>query len=205
MSNPCVRFFRYARAVEERGRGLWGTNPPKPLADVIEASLGAIHIHGGFAEGQQATEKVLEPVLDLLEKTGGNYEQILQHPLRKLYEIGGKLLSLTAAEESECARQNQDGTQQMVWVGRGWGYISSGGCRSVATIKCLGMTLMSLVDDSPSSASNRACACILSVLDRNPELTKSFVAMRKEASQSETSNDNDDTSMDDDADGNSSI
>jgi len=166
--------------VKERGRGLWGTDPPKPIADIVEAILGSIHVHGGFFEGQQAAEKILEPVRNLLEQTN-DLNKILRYPKRNLLEVGGKLTSLTTVEECEFAKEaiNRD----RAWLGKEWGPVQGEGHRHVATVQCLGANLISLVDDTPSSASNRACAFVLSALDNKPELFTKFRALRTKVSQ----------------------
>jgi len=166
------------------GRGLWGTNPPKAMADVVEAVIGAVHLHGGFAEGQRATAKLLKPVLGLLEEEDRN-NSILQHPRQSLLEMGGVTVSLKTTEEHEYARENSDNA---LWLGKSWGKASLGGYRYIATVECLGKDILSIGDDTPSSAANRACAFVLAVLEGNPRLRHSFFAMIVEAARQSGAN-----------------
>jgi endoribonuclease Dicer len=56
-----ARIESYDYSVREHGRGLWGTDPPKAIADVVESLLGAVHVDGGFESGQKAALHVLSP------------------------------------------------------------------------------------------------------------------------------------------------
>jgi endoribonuclease Dicer len=42
------RIESYDVALRELGKGLWSTEPPKTIADIVESLLGAIHFDGGF-------------------------------------------------------------------------------------------------------------------------------------------------------------
>ena len=46
------RLEKYELCAERMGQGLWGTDPPKVLADVVEALLGVAHIDGGYKQGE---------------------------------------------------------------------------------------------------------------------------------------------------------
>ena len=49
-------------------QSLWGTEPPKALADVVESLLGAAHIDGGYEAGQSAAAYVLRPMLTKVQR-----------------------------------------------------------------------------------------------------------------------------------------
>jgi hypothetical protein len=102
------RIEMYAWAVNEQDRGLWGTDPPKAIADVVESVLGAVHESGGFESGQRAALHVIEPVARLLLSSGDGQEAVISHPKRSLLEIGGTLVSLVSQDEAGFANEAPD-------------------------------------------------------------------------------------------------
>jgi hypothetical protein len=62
------RFEEYQDQINDPKNGIWATRPPKVLADVVEALIGAAHIDGGFLIGQGCALKVLEVMTLALSK-----------------------------------------------------------------------------------------------------------------------------------------
>jgi hypothetical protein len=77
------------------------SEPPKPISDVIEAVLGAIHVDSDFAAGQAATLRLLIPVLNVLT-TGtpktkeGALRWVMRHPKKALQEMAGELIEISS-------------------------------------------------------------------------------------------------------------
>jgi hypothetical protein len=169
-------FYNTGFSVLERGRGLWGTDPPKSIADIVESTLGAIHVYGGFDAGQAAALKVIRPVIDVLQASVCDSTAIMmRHPRRSLLELGGKLTSIWTLNEGNFCREMPDCS---IWDGQRWGKPHREGNRAVACVSLLGKEMMTVVDETPSSASNRASALILMVLTNSDMLMQAFVEAR---------------------------
>ena len=180
------RFLSYEKSIRHRSCGLWGSDPPKAMADVVESILGAVHLHGGLACGQQATQQVLKPVLELILhiRDTGNLramDQLLRHPRSLVQQLGGKHMSIRQCPESKFACDSPD---TMVWNRlQHYSRAHRSSARSVAHVSCLGVNLVAVADDAPSAATHRACELVLAALDRNPELKKRLHEMRTAASR----------------------
>lgn len=153
---------------EELGRGLWGTDPPKVAADVVEALIGAVYLDGGFLSGLCAVSKILSPLYRCLEKMFAKHETIdTMHPRKVMQEIGGSILALHISREEAFASRKPDAR---VWMGRRWAAPRPDSRDSVATVECLGVDVVCVSDPSPEVAGNRACALVVAMLRRNPSL-----------------------------------
>lgn len=158
--------------------------------------------------GQSSVFTALKPVLALLHKASER-NSLLTHPKRSLLELGGKMTSLVVLEEQLYAKEataaaaKADGDMEgkkssdsnyMVWQGNEFSLPQRDSHRSVALISCVGIPLISVVDDTPSSATNRACSLILAVLKKHPSLLNQFEQVRATIMRSETaaSRDHDD-------------
>lgn len=169
--------------MELEGKGLWGTQPPKAIADIVEATFGAIHIDGGYLSGQRAVVKALDPVLSLLDKAS-EQNSLLRHPKRMLLEVGGKMTSLCTLDEGYLAKEEK-GHGDKIWRGTDFQTPQRDSRRSVAVISCVGVNLIRVDDDTPSAATNRACSLILAVLNKNPKLLQRFETVRAMVMRSE--------------------
>ena len=49
-------------------RGLWCTDPPKVIPDVVESMIGVAHIDGGYQTGQDAALNVIAPLLQSISQ-----------------------------------------------------------------------------------------------------------------------------------------
>jgi dsRNA-specific ribonuclease len=169
-----ARIESYDWNVRENGRGLWGTDPPKPIADIVESLLGAVHVDGGFESGQKAALHVLLPIQDLFRNMGET-AALIKHPKMSLLELGGDLVSVPTWKEEEYAQAKKSST---VWQGHEFGPVNRNGHKEVASVQCLGVDLVSVSDLSRSSATNRACAMVLATLEGNPALLDRFKTAR---------------------------
>jgi hypothetical protein len=138
----------------------------------VEAVLGAVHVDGGFSEGQKAARHILRPVIGFL---ASNQAIGIKHPKKSLQEIGGELLELSVSREADFA-VSKDGVE--IWVGRQWGEADKDGSNYVASIGFMGLTLLAVLDASALVARNRACAFMVTILEQNPELLGRFRAVR---------------------------
>eukprot|EP00977_Amphora_coffeiformis_P023118 scaffold12214_cov159-Amphora_coffeaeformis.AAC.9 len=158
------RLDEYSAELASKRGGLWGTNPPKPLADVVESQLGLVHVDGGFDAGQQSARHVLAPVLQLI---GSLFDdQILVHPKARLKEMAGHLLTIETYDPNSFTEKfcNAD-----VWNGYGcWG--PPGKSKTVARIHCYGDTVMMASGISKSAAVYAACSLMLTVANEIPEI-----------------------------------
>lgn len=169
-----ARIESYDWSVRENGRGLWGTDPPKAMADVVESLLGAVHVDGGFESGQKAALHVLSPIQDFFRSVE-EPTAMIRHPKMCLLELGGELVSVSTWREEEYAQAKKSPT---VWQGQGFGPVSRNGHKEVASVQCLGVDLVSVSDLSRSSATNRACAMVLTALEGNLTLLNRFKTAR---------------------------
>jgi hypothetical protein len=158
------RIQAYASAIET-GRGLWGTDPPKPLADLTESILGAVHLHGGFLAGQKAALHVLKPVLDRLATDESDPLQLMRfrHPKKLLHERCGQLVTLvTTLDDGRHLENASDTDPSSTDAFRDPStFAVDGQQRFVTSVMCHGECLLSV---------NRAAHVFLTMLDQNTEL-----------------------------------
>mmetsp|Transcript_4940 Transcript_4940/g.14103 ORF Transcript_4940/g.14103 Transcript_4940/m.14103 type:complete len:664 (-) Transcript_4940:96-2087(-) len=168
------RIENFALTLREEEWGLWGSNPPKVLADVVEALLGACHVDGGFRVGQQSTLFVVKPVLQTLKATNHTSEcgsrllvkeGAMMHPKQVLTEMGS-FLKVRVCAEADAAKE----PAFPLWRKTGWSQALSSGNDTVCRVTCLGVHLGAVVESSSIVARNRGCAIISEVLRRNPKL-----------------------------------
>ena len=181
-----TRIECYEWTLREQGRGLWGTDPPKAVADIFESLLGAVYIDGGFEAGLKAVYHALAPVLNVFDKAREEVGVLVYQPKRELRELGGATVSVSYA-----ASRQKDDTVDELPPGELIGESASGqleGQRSTTTVKFFGFDLLTSVDTSPSSATNRACYAVLAALKRNEDLATRFKSVQHDVSAATTRN-----------------
>jgi len=163
------RIENYERRARELQRGLWSTNPPKTAADVVESVIGAVYMDSGFAFGMQAVGHILSPLFQVLEKLYAEDKNLMMmHPKKEMLEIAGSLLTVKVAREEDFATQQPT---TCVWLGKEWGKASTEGQGMyVGFIECLGINVVSVLDSSCEVAQNRACALVVDMMKRYPDL-----------------------------------
>jgi hypothetical protein len=151
-------------------------DPPKVLADVIESLLGAVHIDGGISEGKQAALAILNPIITLLQNPSyANCTSRLISPKTAMHELAGDCLCITVTKEGDFARSN---SKEMVWQGDEWRHADEEAADYVATITCLGINLLSIVETTRKSARNRACAMAVALMEESPALSAELQILR---------------------------
>lgn len=166
------RIESYHAAVTELGKGLWSIGEfPKPMADLVEALLGSIHCDGDFKEGQRAALRVIAPILALYKQSGSK----ISHPKRSLLEFGGDIFTIATMTEKKLIN---NGERCEVLRGSHLVPADRDGRNNLVVVRCLGFIIVAVADRSVSSATNRASALLLGVLDSNPVLVARFGAAR---------------------------
>ena len=163
------RLEHYKWSIEEGGRAVWGSDPPKMLPDVVEALIGAAHIDGGYEAGQIAVTTMMGPILEAIRSLEGDASK-LSHPISKLNHIGGHLLQVDVQREDAFLRNH--GRDAHVWQGIRWREASIDGTESTGTVNSLGHNIISVADSSWKSARNRACALAVAVLEKHPKMVQ---------------------------------
>jgi len=189
------RIESYCWNVQE-GCGLWGGDPPKPIADVVEAVLGAVHVDADFESGQAATLYMMSSVFSvfkqaLTEKEGGidAFLKIMKHPKKSLQEMTGQLLEVMVCSEQEFTSSFLDDEENVsVATTTGttipqilhkdeWRNPGIETCH-VSFVSILGFPLMVVADESITVARNKASSLVREAIERNPELEKRMASCR---------------------------
>jgi dsRNA-specific ribonuclease len=159
----------------QNGSGVWGGDPPKPVADLVESILGAVHSDGGFEAGRTAALNVLSSVfrvfVNILEEQGAAVlRSMMKHPIKKLQEISGNLLDVdTSSELVFSADSNFNGN---IMHKDHWRKSTNDESTYVSCIKMLGDTIVAAADENPSISRNRVASIMIDALDANVELKK---------------------------------
>ena len=166
----------YQWRTDELGRGLWGTDPPKVAADIVEALIGAVFMDSGFESGIDASLRILEPMCSALQAIRDKDSSIVMvHPKKVLQEIGGSVLELKVIREDKFASLKPT---TPLWLGKRWGTARPDGTCFVACIECLGTAIVSVSDPSIEVAGNRACALMVEMLTRDSGLLARLKTLR---------------------------
>ena len=178
------RIENYEWSVQEDGRGLWGTDPPKALADIVEAIFGAVFIDGGIHAGQKAVYHAFRSILDSIKSSSDKeIERYCCHPKRSILSELGCLVSLEQRKEETLSVSSPS---LNVWCGDDWRHPHATRSNPVLIMKCLGDTMMAVSDHVASSAMNRACYFVLSFLFENKEYINRFRKLKADVQRSWT-------------------
>ena len=160
-------------------KGLWVTNPPKVIADVVEAMIGAAHCDGGFEDGQKSALFVIKPM------TSAFVDNQVSNPFER---IGDNIVQPKQAMTELCASLKVRSLDQHkfslnfskcpIWKNELWGHNSADGSGYIGQVTWFGKNLVAVVDNNSAVvAKNRACAMITLVLKKNPELRAKFLEL----------------------------
>jgi len=140
-------------------QSLWGTEPPKALADVVESLLGAAHIDGGYEAGQSAAAYVLRPMLTKVQRNleSSSSALAMMHPKQLMYEICGQTLKTRIWKEHEFTSKHPGA---LVYQGSNFVEPNAHGDGLVCQVTCCGVQLLAVLDSRHHVARNRACALI---------------------------------------------
>jgi len=184
------RLEQYELCSENMGQGLWGTDPPKVLADVVEALLGVAHIDGGFKQGQKSAIFVIRPMttailshentIDMGTVTDEHRRALITHPKQNLLELC-ETLKVKASSSHEFMVQ---APSRQIWQGRSWGTCSEKTSSSIGEVMWCGISLCALSDKASNTvAKNRACALVSSVLQQYPDLRNNLIEMSEKVTK----------------------
>jgi len=171
------RIEHFALGIQPEELGLWGTDPPKILADVVEALLGAVHTELGFLKGQSTSLFVLSPMMDAIsEKICINSSGIvvanagaMMHPKQQLFQLANFLKVRTMREHEFATRFHKP---KPIWCSGKWSMASTHGDSAVCHVSCFGIDIIALSESYSSVAQNRACAVAAEFLFHHPNLMK---------------------------------
>jgi len=171
--------------------GLWTTDPPKVLADVVEAMLGAVHCGFGFDVGQRSALHVVSPILDAIfahsntsELSSSSVTNTMMNPRQVLYEMVPSVKIRTLSEHEYALRF---ATSKSVWKCGRFADTSPNGDDVVCYISCCNATLLALSDHSTNAARNRCAGLLASVLGkpRNDDLVAALACIASNCRKSD--------------------
>jgi hypothetical protein len=155
-------------------------DPPKPISDVVESILGAVHVDGGFAAGQKATLHLMNSVFQVIEKAAkesgvGVLDKVMKHPKKLLQEISGELLEIVSCSEPKFATLYPEGR---VLYRDTWRRPTNDVSCYVSFVKILGTLVVAVADESLVVSKNNVSALIAHALKANPDLIERFKICR---------------------------
>ena len=165
--------------VREHGRGLWGTDPPKAISDIVEALFGAAHVDGGYEAGQKAVYYALGDILSAVQNAEtSDLEKFLQYPKRALLtELGGLVSLESKIDESPSPSTNMIDTP--VWSDDGWTQANTEKIGQVSSLTLLNYPLLAVADRFASpAASNRTSAFFMKFLSKHPSIRNRVIEVK---------------------------
>jgi dsRNA-specific ribonuclease len=170
------RIESYITSIKEDGSGLWGAEPPKSIADIVESLFGAIYTDGGISQGLRAASNMLAPVCNaLLKRKQENKKICLTHPKKALQALMGEVLELETAWENEFAVEQ---TRTQVLDGTAWRLADPFSSNAVGYVHFMESILVAVSDPSATVARNKACALIVQALQTNPTILEHLQELR---------------------------
>ncbi len=115
------RLEAYEFQVKHEKKGLWSSDPPKVLADVVEALIGVAHFDGGMAQGQKAARNAINDMLKAVDVHFTENQEFetsmteLMHPVQLLSETCSSLKSRSCSINEFC-----HSFKTPVWFGKSW-------------------------------------------------------------------------------------
>lgn len=199
------RIESYCWNVQE-GCGFWGGDPPKPIADMVESMLGAIHVASGFESGQAATMNIMSSVFSTFKRASvegteklGEFLKVMKHPKKSLQEMTGQMLEVIICSEHEFASSfdydednefednivTETATAPSIpqilhkneWRNPARGRGESESCY-VSFVSILGRPLVAVAEESIIVARNRASSLVREAIARHPELENRMAKCR---------------------------
>lgn len=174
--------------------GLWTTDPPKVLADVVEAMLGAVHCGFGFDVGQRSALHVVSPILDAIsahvaDNTSSGVSSIsvtntMMNPRQVLFEIAPSVKIRTLSEHEYALRF---ASSKAVWKCGRFADASPNGDDVICYISCCNATLLALSDHSSNAARNRCAGLLASALGKpcNDDLVTALARIASKCRETE--------------------
>ena len=177
-------------------------DPPKPIADMVEAMLGAIHVGSDFESGQAATMHLMSSVFSVFKQASEEGEggldaflKIMKHPKKSLQEMTGQLLEVMVCSEHEFASSFDDDEGEdtiamstttfpaipQILHKDEWRNVGGGGGSEscyVSFVSLLGRPLVVVADESITVARNKASSLVREAIERNPGLQNRMAKCR---------------------------
>lgn len=170
------RIESYITCIQEDGCGLWGAEPPKSIADIVESLFGAIYTDGGISQGLRAATNMLAPMCNALLKLRREKKKLcLMHPKKALQEILGEMLELETAWENDYAAEHAPAE---VLDGATWRLVDPFSSNAVGYVHFMESILFAVSDLSASIARNKACAVVVQALRSNPIILEALQQLR---------------------------
>jgi len=178
-----ARLEAYEFQVEQHQQGLWSTDPPKILADVVEALIGVAHISGGLQKGLQgarhAIKSMLDSVSDHFTQEGTIDEKMIAitHPVQAISETCPSVKIRSYNMNDYRTRFNSK-----IWFGASWDYCSEDKIffGNVGQITYNGLSLCEVADkNSRSIAKMRSSSLLFSILNESEGLRLKIEKMAK--------------------------
>jgi len=156
-------------------RGLWATDPPKPLSDIVEAMFGAVFVDQGLEAAQASVQFAMNPVVDSLTKALKHRNindmqskaRAMVHPKQYVHELAGGILNVKSWREDIYSAKKRN---IPVWKSGIWGLGNREGSNYIGLIESCGIDLLGIEEQSSHVARNRACAITMEIFEKNPDL-----------------------------------
>jgi dsRNA-specific ribonuclease len=134
------RIDEFAQCLDDKVTNMsWTVNPPKAVADIVEALLGVVYLDAGLEKCIAASQYCLAPILNFISTVPESSLAIFRLPKQRLMELGGDVFKL----------------QWKTNAGKKGVEVSVGG-----------ETLLFLQDDDVTVAESKASALILKAIER---------------------------------------
>lgn len=175
------RIEQYAFQIQQQKQSVWSTDPPKVLADVVEALIGVAHIEGGLELGCKAAKAAIGSMLssmkDLSENGQINEKLLLSitHPVQAITEI------CPAIKVRDCSMINYGNkSTSLLWYGESWDRCLDDFVGGVGQISCYGMNLCSVAHaNSRKVAKMKSSSLLFGVLTYSEECRSKLEIMTK--------------------------
>mmetsp|Transcript_3985 Transcript_3985/g.5196 ORF Transcript_3985/g.5196 Transcript_3985/m.5196 type:complete len:1557 (+) Transcript_3985:97-4767(+) len=175
------RLEEYEFQLNKKKTELWVTDPPKVMADIVEALIGVAHVTDGFDYGQfsalNAIDSMINKIIDHFENPEGtlmNQLNSITHPITLITELSPSL---------KVRKRDIKGFKNTpMCYGKSGGFCSekvSDG--TVGEVSFHGLSLCRVAVSSKSSiAKSLSCSLLFSVLQESNDLVLKLEEMSKE-------------------------
>jgi len=163
------------------GSCLWAADPPKPISDIVESILGAVHVDSNFAVSLAAATQILSPVLRVVDNATkengvGILRRMMKHPKKSLQEMAGELFDINTCVESRFTASSR-ALYHILHKGH-WRHPANDESCHVSCVTLLGTPIVAVADESLAISKNRASALIFHAIDRNPDMKERINRLR---------------------------
>jgi hypothetical protein len=159
--------------------------PPKPISDVFEAVLGAVHVDSDFYAGQAAAIQLMSPVFGVLKNTtkgskGSSLSKIVKHPKKALQEMTGELVEISSCTESQF---RSSFPEEPVLFKNRWKLAANDESCYVSFTRILGSVVVAVADESLAVTRNRVSSLMQQIIEGRDDLMRRLATCRSKLSQ----------------------